>query len=84
MDPMSSIVDAVEALRKLTSTTEQGNTFEKLMVHFIKADPTLSQEFDKVYRWSDWRSNGGTPDTGIDLLAHSAEDDTWTAIQCKF
>lgn len=63
---MSSIVDAVEALRKLPSTSEQGIAFEKLMVNFLTQDPTLSQEFDEVFRWPDWRYNAGKAGTGID------------------
>lgn len=35
-------------------------------------------------RWVDWEYNGNTGDTGIDLVAHRVDDDSWTAIQCKF
>ena len=81
---MSTIVDAVAALRKLPTQAHQGLAFEKLMVNFIKADPTLSQQYDEVYRWPDWKYNGGKADTGIDLVARRREDGRWTAIQCKF
>lgn len=54
------------------------------MVNFIKADPTLSQQYDEVYRWPDWKYNGGKADAGIDLVARRREDGRWTAIQCKF
>ncbi|MFP7365382.1 DEAD/DEAH box helicase [Corynebacterium callunae] len=81
---MSTIVDAVSALRTLPSQSAQGLAFEKLMVNFIKSDPTLSTEFDEVHRWVDWPYNGGTMDTGIDLVAYNKDDDAYTAIQCKF
>lgn len=84
MDLMSSIIDAVAALRELPTKSAQGLAFEKLMVNFIKADPTLSGEFDEVHRWVDWPYNGGRVDTGIDLVAHNRDDGTFTAIQCKF
>lgn len=66
---MSTIVDAVAALRELPTQDHQGLAFEKLMVNFIKADPILSGEYDEVYRWEDWKYNGGKADTGIDLVA---------------
>ena len=81
---MSTIVDAVAALRELPTQAHQGLAFEKLMVNFIKADPTLSQQYDEVYRWPDWKYNGGKADAGIDLVARRREDGRWTAIQCKF
>lgn len=84
MECMSTITDAVSALRTLPSQSAQGLAFEKLMVNFIKSDPTLSTEFDEVHRWVDWPYNGGTMDTGIDLVAYNKDDDAYTAIQCKF
>lgn len=50
MECMSTIVDAVSALRTLPSQSAQGLAFEKLMVNFIKSYPTLSTEFDEVHR----------------------------------
>lgn len=81
---MSTIIDAVAALRELPTKAHQGIAFEKLMVNFIKADPTLSQQYDEVYRWPEWKYNGGKADAGIDLVARRREDGRWTAIQCKF
>lgn len=81
---MSSISDVVAQLRELPSTSARGIAFEKLMVNYFRVDPVLSQEFDEVVRWGDWRYNGQFPDTGIDLVARRSEDQTWTAIQCKF
>src|SRR5699024_643459 len=71
-------------LRENQPAAKYGIAFEKLMVNYFRADPTLANEYDEVCRWTDWRYNGGKADTGIDLVAHRVEDDTWTAIQCKF
>lgn len=81
---MSMVEDVVRSLRELPTNSERGTAFEKLMVRYFKLDPTLSQEYDEVYRWVDWPWNGGTADTGIDLVARNREDGSWTAIQCKF
>lgn len=81
---MSSLVDALNELRTLPSKAKQGLAFEKLMVNYLKTDPVQSTEYDEVYRWADWPHNGGTRDTGIDLVARRREDQKWTAIQCKF
>ena len=81
---MSSLVDALNELRTLPSKAKQGLAFEKLMVNYLKTDPVQSTEYDEVYRWADWPHNGGTRDTGIDLVARRREDQRWTAIQCKF
>ncbi|AIK84046.1 hypothetical protein CGLAR1_01910 [Corynebacterium glutamicum] len=64
MGSMSTIVDAVAALRELPTQAHQGLAFEKLMVNFIKQDPTLSQQYNEVYRWGDWKYNGGKVDSG--------------------
>jgi predicted helicase len=81
---MSKFSDALEQLRDNQPTAKYGIAFEKLMVNFLRADPVQSANYDKVVRWNDWEYNGGKADTGIDLVARSAEDGTWTAIQCKF
>lgn len=81
---MATFTEAIAELRNLPSNTERGLAFEKLMVSYFKTDPTLSSEYSEVYRWVDWRYNGGKADTGIDLVAKRADDGGWTAIQCKF
>lgn len=44
------------------------------MVNFFKTDPTLSTQFDEVYRWDKWPYNGGSTDSGIDLVARRKDD----------
>lgn len=81
---MSSFDEVFAALRSHEDNSTRGTLFEKLMVRYFKLHPTLSQEYDRVCRWTDWEYNGNTGDTGIDLVAHRVDDDSWTAIQCKF
>ena len=81
---MTSFKDVLEQLRENQPQGKYGIAFEKLMVNFFRTDPVLKSQFDEVVRWGDWRYNGGKADTGIDLVAHRIEDDSWTAIQCKF
>ena len=81
---MSKFSEVLEQLRENQPKAKYGIAFEKLMVNYFKTDPTLKNQFDEVYRWTDWRYNGGKADTGIDLVARRVDDGTWTAIQCKF
>ena len=81
---MSKFSEVLDQLRENQPKAKYGIAFEKLMVNYFKTDPTLKAQFDEVCRWTDWRYNGGTVDTGIDLVAHRVDDDSWTAIQCKF
>ncbi|MDY5784948.1 DEAD/DEAH box helicase family protein, partial [Corynebacterium sp.] len=81
---MSSFEEALNQLRENQPQAKYGIAFEKLMVNFFKTAPSLAEQFDEVYRWVDWRYNAGLPDTGIDLVAHRKDDDSWVAIQAKF
>lgn len=81
---MSKFSEVLEQLRENQPKAKYGIAFEKLMVNYLRTDPVMASQFDEVCRWADWRFNGGAVDTGIDLVAHRAENDTWTAIQCKF
>ena len=81
---MSAFKEVLEQLRENQSPAKYGYAFEKLMVNFFRTAPSLAIQFDEVYRWDDWRYNGGTADTGIDLVAHRIDDDSWVAIQAKF
>lgn len=81
---MASFEEVLNQLRDNQPQAKYGIAFEKLMVNFFKADPTLSSQFDEVLRWSKWKYNGGKSDTGIDLVARRIEDGRWVAIQAKF
>lgn len=81
---MAKFSEVLTQLRENQPKAKYGIAFEKLMVNYFRTDPTLKAQFDEVYRWADWRYNGGKADTGIDLVARRVDDVTWTAIQCKF
>ncbi|MFZ2240803.1 MAG: DEAD/DEAH box helicase [Gordonia amarae] len=81
---MGSVHEVIEAFRKAPSNSERGTLFEKLMVRYFQLDPMLSQQYDQVWRWTDWPGRAGKPDTGIDLVARTADTGELTAIQCKF
>ncbi|MFB2583449.1 DEAD/DEAH box helicase [Herbiconiux liukaitaii] len=58
--------------------------FEKLMVAYLKADPTYQQIYSDVWMWTDYPARNGRIDNGIDLVAQSRDTGEMTAIQCKF
>ncbi|WP_417287711.1 DEAD/DEAH box helicase [Corynebacterium variabile] len=88
---MASVHDVINAFRDSRSTSEQGTQFEQLMVRWFELDPTLNEQYDKVWRWPDWPGRHNHGDNGIDIVAHVAEtgpdfgtEDEFAAIQCKF
>ena len=81
---MASVHEVIEAFRQAPTNSERGTKFEQLMVRYFELDPMLSQQYDKVWRWTDWPGRDGKPDTGIDLVARERDSGEFTAIQCKF
>ena len=81
---MASVHEVIEAFRLAPTNVERGTKFEQLMVRYFELDPMLSQQYDKVWRWSDWPGRDGKPDTGIDLVARERDTGEYTAVQCKF
>lgn len=62
----------------------KGFKFEQLMAKFFRLDGYYAREFTDVWLWSDWPGRGTRKDSGIDLVARRAEDESLVAIQCKF
>lgn len=81
---VSTIHEVIEAFRQAPSNAERGIKFEKVMVRYFELDPTQVQQYDAVWRWTDWPDRQGKPDTGIDLVARERDTGEYTAIQCKF
>lgn len=81
---MSSFAQVIDAFRQAPSTVEMGTKFEQLMVRYFELDPTLSREYDAVWRWMDWPGRDGKADMGIDLVARVRDTHEYAAIQCKF
>ncbi|MEU8901410.1 DEAD/DEAH box helicase [Nocardia sp. NPDC048505] len=80
----TSVHEVIEAFRQVATNSERGTKFEQLMVRYFELDPMLSQQYDQVWRWTDWPGRDGKPDTGIDLVARERDTGELTAIQCKF
>jgi len=71
--------------RKISfSERDKGERFERLMQAYLMTDPRYASKFRKVWLWSEFfaKKDLGGSDTGIDLVAVTAEGDYW-AIQCK-
>ena len=57
---MPTFSEVLEQLRDNQPKAKYGIAFEKLMVNYFRTDPTLMARFDEVYRWSNWKYNGGS------------------------
>ena len=85
---MASIFrQALEVIRsRSTNTTELGTAFEKMVKVFLENDPTQTQQYERVWHYTDWvsgREGYSGKDIGIDLVAQIRGQDTFCAIQCK-
>lgn len=62
----------------------KGDRFERLIQAFLQAVPWYAGVFQHVWLWQEfpYRESFGGKDTGIDIVAQTAEGDFW-AIQCK-
>lgn len=55
------------------------------MVQYLSTDPQWTEQFTRVWMWSDWPgTEHDKRDTGIDLVAQDRETGGFCAIQCKF
>ena len=72
---------------------DKGTRFENLVLDFLQNDPTYKNDFAKIQTYADWAQEHtdivpNKKDIGIDLVATNLcldnEEQTYTAIQCKF
>ena len=80
--PFRKVLRAIDA--RARNTTEKGAMFERLVKAFLENDAVWKDRFDAVWLWNDWPERGNWGDTGVDIVAKNADDDGYTAIQCKF
>ena len=75
-----------ELTERARTRLEKGKAFERLIREFLSQDKTYSPQFTDVQSYADWAKQRGLEikDIGIDLVAKNAEDEFYTAIQCKF
>jgi predicted helicase len=88
---MDSVHNVIDVFRTSRSSSERGTQFEQLMIRWFKLDPTLHEQYDKVWQWPDWPGCHNHGDNGIDIVANIREtgpdfgtDDEFAAVQCKF
>ncbi|GIH91275.1 helicase [Planobispora siamensis] len=86
MATTTTVHDVIEAIRDSSDVNrDRGTRFEELMVQYLSADPQWTEQFSRVWMWSDWPGTAHDKrDTGIDLVAQDRETGGFCAIQCKF
>ncbi|MFJ5639844.1 DEAD/DEAH box helicase [Streptomyces sp. NPDC093223] len=82
----TTVHDVLKAIRdNFTVNRDRGTRFEELMVQYLSTDPQWTEQFTRVWMWSDWPgTEHDKRDTGIDLVAQDRETGGFCAIQCKF
>ncbi len=80
--PLEDVLDKLRA--SASGMRDQGDRFERMMIHFFKIDVEWVQRFDDAWLWMDWPGRPAHGDQGIDLVAHERESGDLVAIQCKF
>jgi predicted helicase len=85
---MASIFrQSLEVIRsRSNNTTELGTAFEKMVKVFLENDPTQTQQYERVWHYTDWvtgHDGYSGKDIGIDLVAKIRGQETYCAIQCK-
>lgn len=65
---------------------EKGTYFELLVKAYLLNDPVQKDQYSAVWTFAEWAKEQGLDgkDTGIDLVAKLADEDSYAAIQCKF
>ena len=79
-----SFITILNKHRKISfSERDKGDRFERLMQSYLYTDPKYAH-LKKVWLWSEFpfRSDFGSHDIGIDLVAQTSEGEYW-AVQCK-
>lgn len=66
------------------SERDKGDRFENLIQAYLLTDPKYASLFQNVWLWNQfpYKSQLGSQDTGIDIVALTYEGDYW-AVQCK-
>ncbi|WP_208301618.1 type ISP restriction/modification enzyme [Streptomyces sp. KS 21] len=82
----TTVHDVLKTIRDgSTVNRDRGTRFEELMVQYLSTDPQWTEQFTRVWMWSDWPgTEHDKRDTGIDLVAQDRETGGYCAIQCKF
>ncbi|WP_222131040.1 type ISP restriction/modification enzyme [Streptomyces sp. CFMR 7] len=79
--------DVIRAIRhgSIGKNRDRGTRFEELVLQYLSTDPQWTEQFSRVWMWTDWPgAEHDKRDTGIDLVAQDRETGGFCAIQCKF
>ncbi len=83
-DSINKVLDNLRA--RSHDELHKGRLFERLIVQYLRTDPTYANALAHVWTWAEWPQRPATwkaDNTGIDLVAQTNEGTFW-AIQCKF
>lgn len=83
----TSVHDVIRAIRhgSIGKNRDRGTRFEELVLQYLSTDPQWTEQFSRVWMWTDWPgAEHDKRDTGIDLVAQDRETGGFCAIQCKF
>ncbi|MFJ9324539.1 DEAD/DEAH box helicase [Streptomyces globisporus] len=87
MATTTSVHDVIRAIRhgSIGKNRDRGTRFEELVLQYLSTDPQWTEQFSRVWMWTDWPgAEHDKRDTGIDLVAQDRETGGFCAIQCKF
>ncbi|KUM86538.1 MULTISPECIES: DEAD/DEAH box helicase [Streptomyces] len=87
MATTTSVHDVIRAIRhgSIGRNRDRGTRFEELILQYLSTDPQWTEQFSRVWMWTDWPgAEHDKRDTGIDLVAQDRETGGFCAIQCKF
>ncbi|MCH0557751.1 DEAD/DEAH box helicase [Streptomyces sp. MUM 16J] len=87
MATTTSVHDVIRAIRhgSIGKNRDRGTRFEELILQYLSTDPQWTEQFSRVWMWTDWPgAEHDKRDTGIDLVAQDRETGGFCAIQCKF
>ncbi|AOV17821.1 damage-inducible protein [Acidihalobacter aeolianus] len=83
-DSIDAVLDNLRA--RSHDELHKGKLFERLIVQYLKTDPTYANTLAHVWTWAEWPQRPAdwkADNTGIDLVGQTHEGTFW-AIQCKF
>ena len=83
MTALSQLLDTYR--NAAASEREKGTYFEELIVCYLRNEATYKDLYSDVWTYAQWAELQGQPknDTGIDLVAKTADTGEFHAIQCK-
>ena len=85
MSPLQKALSIIDERSK--NETERGTAFDNLAKIFFENDAIQTQQYSKVWHFSDWakeQDKENVDDIGIDLVAELSDGSGFCSIQCKY